>query len=136
MNSITFVVPGNPGDAAINGWKTPIVRGKSRRATMVLSAAYRGWRARAVEAILATPDRPELDEPVHVRVDAYWPRLHRSGQAAGLPLGDVDAVIKASLDALEHAGVIATDALVESVEAWRHHDKGAPRVEITVQWTV
>lgn len=131
VNSITFVVPGNPGDGRINGWKVPIARGRS-----ILSAPYRRWRARAVVAILATPGRPELDEPVRVRVDTYWPRLHRSGPAAGLPLGDADACIKASLDAIEHAGVIATDALVESVEAWRHHDKGEPRVEITVQWTV
>lgn len=150
------VIDGNPGDASVNGWKVPVTRvpkGGGRAAlSMIEGNDYRRWKRKAAKVFrqLAT-GRSFSAGPLHLAVVSYWPRKHRQGPAAGLPLGDADAVLKAVQDALEeapdtskmsprrraeveaeHAGVFADDAQVVKVAAAKGYDKKRPRVEVLV----
>lgn len=104
-------IPGSPGPAKINSRMTPVKRGG--RAKLVNSKPYRKWKRSAVLVMRAEArGRSFGPGPLRVEVLAFWPRQNRTGPAAGLALGDVDAVAKAVLDALQVAGVIHDDAQV------------------------
>jgi Holliday junction resolvase RusA-like endonuclease len=125
-------IPGNPGACKVNTRTTAIVVGKSAR--VVLSKGYRNWRALAVACMRLAPVRERFPTGgLVVSVAAYWPTKHNVGPAAGLPRGDVDAVGKACLDALEHAGIIGDDAQVMSAPMFKAYDRQAPRIEIEVR---
>lgn len=135
-------VLGNPGPAAVNARVTPVVRkkGKFSYATLILTATYKKWRAKAVQAMEASESTARFPSgPIHVDVAAYWPRKHDIGPAEGLPLGDVDAVVKACLDALGKgqadtpgANIIGDDAQAMSAPLTKRYDKKNPRIEITI----
>ena len=129
------VIPGSPGAAKVNTRTTPIVRGKHAR--VILSEPYRAWRDVAVglmrEAVPAGRSLPWADGMLEVKVLAFWPKSHRTGPAAGAPLGDVDAVAKACMDALGHAGILDDDAQVMRLICVKSHDKAAPRIEIRLR---
>jgi Holliday junction resolvase RusA-like endonuclease len=125
-------IPGNPGACKVNTRTTAIVVGRGAR--VVLSKGYRNWRALAVACMRLAPVRERFpDGPLVVSVAAYWPTKHNVGPAAGLPRGDVDAVGKACLDALGHAGIIGDDAQVMSASMVKAYDRQAPRIEIEVR---
>jgi Holliday junction resolvase RusA-like endonuclease len=125
-------IPGNPGACKVNTRTTAIVVGRGAR--VVLSKGYRNWRALAVACMRLAPVRERFpDGPLVVSVAAYWPTRHNVGPAAGLPRGDVDAVGKACLDALGHAGIIGDDAQVMSAPMVKAYDRQAPRIEIEVR---
>jgi Holliday junction resolvase RusA-like endonuclease len=125
-------IPGNPGACKVNTRTTAIVVGKSAR--VVLSKGYRNWRALAVACMRLAPVRERFPSGgLVVSVAAYWPTRHNVGPAAGLPRGDVDAVGKACLDALGHAGIIGDDAQVMSAPMVKAYDRQAPRIEIEVR---
>jgi Holliday junction resolvase RusA-like endonuclease len=135
------VIPGNPGAAKVNTRTTSIVvpskTARSGRARVVLSKGYRDWRTlatglmrRALPSMVAPPWR---EGPLAVTVSAYWPTCNRTGAAADIARGDVDAVAKACLDALEHAGVLTDDAQVVSLTCAKAYDRRDPRIEIEVR---
>lgn len=141
-------IPGNPGAAAVNARAKPIVRKGAKHATVVLTDPYKGWRDLAILCMRrAAATHPEpgalldlLDGPVEVRVAAFWPRQHQQGEAEGLPVGDVDAVVKACLDALKvsqpmkpGAGIITDDSQVSVAVLRKAYDKRNPRIEIEVR---
>lgn len=132
MSAYAVTIPGNPGAARLNGRSTPIRRGDG--ATVILSAQYKAWRALAVPLMRrARAGRDAFFGPVVVQIETYWPKAHRTGWLAGLPLGDVDACCKAVLDALQHAGVYSDDGLVVALRAFKEHDAAHSRVVVLVE---
>jgi hypothetical protein len=154
-------IPGNPGACKVNTRATPIVRKGSKHATMILGRSYKSWRAFAIACMKrAAADHLQpgalLDlrrGAVYIEVRAYWPRQHQQGEAEGLALGDVDAGIKACLDALRKpepakppkpgkkrgtpakpgAWVITDDAQAKRAVLEKHVDADDPRIEIEVR---
>lgn len=133
------IIPGSPGPAKVNT-RTTALAGKGKAARVVLSSDYRQWRGLAVALMRDAAVRFGWPATKSIRtgslavtVDAFWPRKHAKGEAEGLALGDVDAVAKACLDALEHAGVIGDDAQVVELVCRKAHDKSNPRIEIEVR---
>lgn len=133
---IKIEIPGNPGDARING---------SRRATIVSTPsgpkpatrpgdAFKRWRnaARLIvrAAWRAAGQLRPIEGVVTLEVRAYWPRLRRTGPALGQPLGDVDAVAKSVLDVLQDAGVLGDDGQVRELVLVSEYDRERPRIEI------
>ncbi len=150
------VVEGNPGDASVNGWKMPVIRGRGAKAypSCVEGKKYRAWKRKAAAAYRAKAGgRVFAPGPLTVALVAYLPRKHRTGPAKGLPLGDWDAPIKAVFDAIakpdgdldkmnraeraraeaEHAGLIASDALIVRGGVAKAYDKDRPRIEVKVR---
>jgi hypothetical protein len=154
-------IPGNPGACKVNTRATPIVRKGSKHATMILGRSYKSWRALAIACMKrAAADHPQSGAlpdlrrgAVCIEVRAYWPRQHQQGEAVGLALGDVDAGIKACLDALRKpepakppkpgkkrgtpakpgAWVITDDAQAKRAVLEKHVDADDPRIEIEVR---
>jgi Holliday junction resolvase RusA-like endonuclease len=131
MSEFRCTIPGSPGNASVNGWRrATVVAGKPSTRP---GAKYLAWRNLAVPLMRAAMrKRKPFARPCLVLIIAYWPKVYRIGAQAGLPFGDADAVIKAALDAMTHAGVYLDDALVTSVQAEKRHDADRPRVEVSV----
>ncbi len=127
-------VLGPPGPARINTRMIPVVRGRTAKgkssARMILSSEYRSWQAAAIGSMPATMS---FSGPVDVCVRAFWPTGNKVGPGTGTARGDVDAIIKAVLDALAHAKVIADDSQVVMVVATKAVDRKRPRVEVSVR---
>lgn len=126
---IAVVVHGPPGPAKVNTRAAPTIR--RGRPSMRPENAYERWRAKAIAAVRAAIPLPAepLAGPLQAEIRAYWPRTHRQGPAEGLAVGDVDAVIKAVLDAIQHSGAVADDAQFVLVEARKFSDSKFPRIE-------
>lgn len=150
MTVLSFTIPGDPGRCRTNARATPIVREGSKRPTMILSADYKAWRELAIllmrREAAKHPDQARVAllrvGPVVVSIAAYWDRKHDNGAAEGLAFADVDAVVKACLDALgmpklkpkkPGAGIITDDGQVVSALLSKHYDKRNPRIEIEVR---
>ena len=127
-----YVWEGNPFSVAINR-RTIAARGR-----LILSTEYRTNISRMVPTLKRQRvAKGSVEGHVHVRGRVFWKRMHRQGPAAGLAFGDVDAVVKASLDALEKAGVILSDAQAVATSFTKHYDKERPRIELEVRpWEV
>lgn len=123
---VALVWMGNPGTVKINGRLIP------SRGRLVKSDTYAKGQASMVRAFAEQWSGPPLDGPVRIRATSYWPRVHRSGAAKGLAFGDFDAPLKALADALEAAGVLASDAQVTGGDVSKAHDKHNPRIEVVV----
>jgi Holliday junction resolvase RusA-like endonuclease len=123
-------VDGSPGPAKVNHRFMPVRRGS--RAMLVKSPEYRRWQQDAVRVFGEVDGQSFPLGPVCVEIDAYWPRCNRKGPAANLCLGDVDAVAKAVLDALDAAEVIGDDAQVVEALLRKHYDKDHPRIVVKV----
>ena len=131
LTRFACTVTGNPGAAKVNGWKTPILIGRSIR--IVEGKSYRGWKKRAAVTFrLAASGRQFDDGPLRATITAYWPRQAKTGAAKGLAFGDVDAVAKAALDALEAAGVVEDDAQIVEVHLSKSYSAAEPRIEVEV----
>ena len=110
-----YVLPEPPSVNAI--WKPVGTR-------FVLSAKYRAWIEEASTYMLAQP-RPH---------DALTGRIHVSVTCASGPgRKDVDNMLKATLDLLESAGVLANDRDVQDLRIRRMHYQRTGTVGVTVQ---
>ena len=120
----SVTIEGNPGDAAIN---------RARRISRTggyKSARLKSFERRAAAAI--ERDQPLTQPVVGVRVHAYWPRIRHLEGCKELAYGDADAPIKATLDALERAGVLDDDARVVELIARKSYDKHRPRIVVEI----
>jgi Holliday junction resolvase RusA-like endonuclease len=135
---LTIVIVGNPGLLAINNAKKAIVIGKQARIVDV--GTVRKSKVAAADIVwasaLAQPAAVEAVSragQVTVEIDSYWPRRRALPRSVDLALGDVDAPLKLTLDALEKAGVLDDDARVVEVRARKFIDKLNPRIEMRVR---
>lgn len=123
------VIEGSPGPAKVNCRTTPLY-GTAR---VILSGPYRKWKiASAAIFRRQAQGRSFAPGPLIATISAYWPRTHRQGPATGLALGDVDAVAKAVLDALQEAGVLLDDAQVVEARLRKAVDSSRPRIEVAI----
>lgn len=132
---VVLTVPGDPSGARINqARRATIVRkgGKAIPGTRPSSRA-KSWATAAkleLRSQWRQVSRDPLSGPIALEVRTHWPRLRRTGPAAGQPFGDVDATCKAVLDALQRAGVLADDAQVHRVTLVNLYDRENPRIEV------
>jgi len=134
---LSVVILGNPGALGINNAKKAVVVGKtarlvdvgsSRKAKVVAAATV--WKAvlEQTDAAIAVAEAGTLV----VEIDAYWPRRRKLARADELALGDVDAPLKLTIDALESCGAIDDDARVVELRARKFIDRDNPRIELRV----
>jgi Holliday junction resolvase RusA-like endonuclease len=135
---LTIVIRGNPGLLGINNAKKAVVIGGHARIVDV--GSVRKSKAGAAEAVwasvLAQPDAAEeiaRAGQISVEIDSYWPRRRGLPRAENLALGDVDAPLKLTIDALKEASVIDDDARVIELRARKFIDKLNPRIEMRVR---
>lgn len=134
---VRLVIPGDPSGARINNARraTIVVEGERARPGTRPTPKAKAWgkiAALELRSQWRQASRSALAGPVGLEVVTYWPRLRRTGAAAGLPLGDVDATVKAVLDALQRAGVLADDAQVNRLVLANEYDRERPRIEIRI----
>jgi Holliday junction resolvase RusA-like endonuclease len=137
-HTLTIVILGNPGLLGINNAKKAVViKGQAR---IVDVGSVRKSKVAAAEAVwasaLAQTDAVKAISQagqVSVEIDSYWPRQRALPRAIGLALGDVDAPLKLTLDALQQASVLDDDARVVEVRARKFIDKLNPRIEMRVR---
>lgn len=130
--------PATPGLPTKNAYFTIATRGKKPRQfhQIVSRASIRNGLKKAILAAnwedTGEPP-PRFDAPVSLTLIQYAPKMRRTGAAAGLPLLDSDACLSAVRDALEHAGVVANDALIVHNVCESRYRKGEPGLEIEVR---
>ena len=154
---LVFTIPGNPGDGKVNhAYTTQMCYPKRKKGAKgpakkvprrIPSEKGKAFAARAKAAVLEAWTRPTgwtTFERLRVEIHVYTDRQHRELKNAAtkatckvtgepLPLIDVDSCIKATLDSLKKAGVIADDTLITDLErVGKHYDKANPRIEVTV----
>jgi Holliday junction resolvase RusA-like endonuclease len=136
---LEFTIPGNPGDGAVNAvWRSVVVpsrAGKPPTVRVLKSKRGKVFTDRATMAILASMGDAKPTAEVSVVIRAYWGRQRHLEGADQLPLGDVDAPIKATLDALQASKWLDDDSRVRSLRAEKYYDKADPRIEVEV-WAV
>ncbi len=89
----------------------------------VMSAEGRTFRANAL-ADITGQGAPRIKGPVSITLDLYPPTRQRM---------DADNRIKSTLDALQHAGVIEDDSLVQQLTVTKHPSEGKPgRAVVTI----
>ena len=76
----------------------------------------------AVRMIAMVQGVTPITGPVAVFLDVYRPRRR----------GDLDNILKATLDALQNGVAYRDDDQVEQITAVRYDDKRAPRIEVSV----
>lgn len=85
-----------------------------RQVVMKISAAGRKYRD-DVQRLIGKPEA--LEGRLHVHVDAYPPDCRRR---------DLDNILKALQDSLEHAGVYRDDSQIDRISVQRHPSEGQP----------
>lgn len=138
--TVRITIPGNPGDGAVNAARRAYVT-TSRKSGRTIAKTKKSKSAQTYEqrarvaCMRATGDRESVRgaPTVRVTIHAFWPRQRHLSGTEDLALGDVDAVIKAALDALEKSRIIDDDARVIEVVARKSIDRENPRVEVDVK---
>lgn len=131
-----LVWEGPVGHVTVNERATLLKRKRGQRVTWEVGKGerYRGGLDEMTLAFRQQWRGIPMVGPVLVHVRTYFPRVHRKGAAEGEAFGDVDACIKAALDAL-NGSVLEDDSQVVTVIASKHHDAKRPRIEVEVkQW--
>ena len=97
-----------------------------------LSSAYLAYRTYVLLAWEAAGKPTFHEGPVGVEISAYWTRTRKLDYHT--PYADVDAIAKATLDALHAAPCLCidTDMRVEPLVLRKFTDKENPRVEIVI----
>lgn len=96
---------------------------RSVKGRVLISKEGREYRDEVCELI--GNGYPTYTLPVAVEINAYMPDKRRR---------DLDNILKALLDALTHAGVIADDALIDRLILTRAGlDRTGGRIELTLQ---
>ncbi len=99
--------------------------------SFVLSKEYRAFRKLVCEAASSVRLHCIRDGLWEIRIASYWPRLRHFDIKTAC--ADVDAPVKAVLDALQYANVIDDDMRFVQVLATKHYDKQNPRIEIEMR---
>lgn len=122
-DSITVVVPD------VLGKNEAHIQGRNgRRILSRQGEAYRESVAEAVRSLVWAAPGGSIIVPARVgawrlEVIGVWPReRHDVGFTA--PMGDADAAIPQTLDALQYAGILDDDGRVVEVRAWNLYRKG------------
>ncbi len=136
--TLVFWVTGSPAPQGSKKSR-PIYKGRGTErvftgkvATVESSAAVKPWRqdvAAAAEEAIAAQSWPGLDGPAHVRATFYVPRPSSAPKRVLYPFRkpDVDKYLRATLDALTTAGVVADDArFVDTFARKRFAQPGRP----------
>jgi Holliday junction resolvase RusA-like endonuclease len=95
---------------------------------------HKQWRQAAVEAVkraVAETGWQTVTGPVAAEIVAIWPRKIASGEMAGFAFGDIDAPVKAVLDAVAAGGVIEDDKQVVKARLTKQH--GEPCVTVIIE---
>jgi Holliday junction resolvase RusA-like endonuclease len=128
--SVSFEVALKPGHLKANhAWRHT---SKGGRLVVHKRPEYRAAQAQVRRAARAAAAGWQLEGPLHVHVTTFADRVHRQGAAEGLAFIDVDACVKGILDAVEHAGIIETDAQVSLLTACKAHDKESPGIAVHI----
>lgn len=116
---MTYVIEGPP--LSINHAKAAVtVRGKLR---MITTARARAWKLAATWTLKAQKGTtPTITGPCDVSIEVYLKTT----------AGDADNYAKATLDALQDAGIIANDRQVQRMSIGKQKDAARPRTEITI----
>ena len=101
---------------------------EAKRFAARASEALKIARVRDPHAWLNVDSLPQM----RIEVTAYWPRRRHLPDAGELALGDVDAPLKAVLDAMEAAGLYDDDCRAVELLARKRYDKENPRIEVSV----
>jgi len=89
---------------------------------MIISKQGRDYRKAVADQALIQRANKHLDHAVRVEIRAYRPDRRRR---------DLDNLLKATLDAMTHAGVIEDDALIEDLRIyWAEEIGGMLKVKI------
>lgn len=146
LHRVEFVWYGNPGVGSINS-RQEIHRfgavcracGKRKLAKIGNTAKAKGYKAE-IAALLASAvegiPHPMMPREVALRILVYWPRAYgpKSGSCLdGLPLGDVDAVDKLTLDCFKLAGVLHDDGQCMDLAVRKKLDRDCPRVAVALE---
>ena len=107
-----------PYPPSVNRYWRHVLIGK--RAAVLLSREAREFKARVGEICALARVQP-IEGPVFVRLVAYRPRK----------IGDLDGVLKGTLDALQ-GFAFKNDSQIVRILAERRDDKERPRVEVSV----
>lgn len=110
-----------PYPPSLNRLYRTIIKGK--RAMPIKSQEYRDYE-QIIEHWHLMNDRPRIDKPGVVSVTAH---LYRPKK-----IGDLDNALKALLDVLS-GYIYEDDSQIAELHAFRHDDKGKPRVELIVE---
>ncbi|HUV47467.1 MAG TPA: RusA family crossover junction endodeoxyribonuclease [Actinomycetes bacterium] len=142
--TLRVFIPGNPGDGAINGAYLSTRRMSKKKGKMVpvrvKTDRGQSFSARAKAAIL----HAMAEDPVAaaaagdagtlaVTMVVSWPRQRHLSGAHDLAMGDVDAPVKATLDALEKSGLVDDDARVVSLSVRKMINRLSPGIELTIE---
>lgn len=128
--SVSFEVALKPGHLKANhAWRHT---SKGGRLVIHKRPEYRAAQAQVRRAARAAAEGWQLEGPLHVHVTTFADRVHRQGAAEGLAFIDCDACVKGILDAVEHAGVIETDAQVSLLTACKAFDKDSPGIAVHI----
>ena len=147
VDVLVVVLDGDPGQPKLpkhwagalainNAKKAVVVAGKPRLVEVGAvrkakqSAADRVWAA-----VMATPELAHAISTaakLEVEIDSYWPKLRHLPRAEDLPMGDVAAPLKLTIDVREVGHLIDEDARVFEVRARNFLDRSRPRIELRV----
>jgi len=123
----------NPAELGVNRAYRAAYRPGVGRVMFFRCSRHRAAQQLVVTAAMeAMVGRAPVAGRVRVELELLFARLHRTGPARGLAVGDVDGPIKAVLDALEEAGVMADDGQVVEVSARKGWGK-PPSLTVTVE---
>lgn len=116
---MNYVIEGSP--LSVNNAKKPArINGHLR---MINTRKTKAWKEAACWSLKSQRGTtPTITGPVHVILTNYLPTT----------AGDVDNYAKATLDAMQEAGIIANDRQVQRIEMVKKKDASRPRVEIEV----
>ncbi len=117
---MNYVIEGKP--LSVNHTKKPVrVRGLLM---MVNTKEAKAWKLAACWSLKSQRGtRKTITGPVALSIISYLPTTS----------GDVDNYAKATLDALQEAGIIANDRQVQRMCIAKEKDRQRPRVTITIE---
>ena len=127
--TIRVSAPIDPCDLRINAARRACIRA-GKPGTYPTPKAKRAAAALKLCIAAAAQGRSIASGPVSVIISTSTPRQHRTGPAAGRPMLDCDAPIKAILDACTRAEVWTDDAQVAELVVRGH--VGPPSITITI----
>ena len=117
---MNYVIEGKP--LSVNAAKRAARIGSYVR--MVHTREAKAWKLAACWSLKAQRGtRPTITGPCALSITSYLPTT----------AGDVDNYAKATLDALQEAGIIANDRQVQRMCISKEKDAQRPRVEITIE---
>lgn len=126
----------DPGQIRINrafqARAIPDGRG-GKRASVFKSKAWKSGKATIANAALeAMGERKPLIGPVRLTVWMWWPREQQVEHAVGIPLGDIDAPLKAIQDGLADGGVYQDDGQITALVVRKEHSR-QPRIRVRIE---